>query len=312
MKKYLFIPIALLLVMASCSQDESLENSNLSLSNEVAFLVDNYETHLKGYSVAGPIVETIYDGIGKEEEIAFKHLMQEVLDDTYSKIDVSTRALINSGVNVGILKYTTCGSYSEFHYHQDNQDGGITNIVGDAGATYVDSDKNMEWRFCIVPGLQERESPFQNEYTIANYGGGVLLLSNLTVFNGRTFTTYNRFHDDEDKNNKNKITQRGGLTMSNNFVGASYFGPNTAFEWVFTGSSKSPFISFAYGVIANNQSDYTALITVDDENSSNASDATLKEHSPVYGNNSPKITKKVNYAGIRLGNTDTYYYIKRY
>jgi hypothetical protein len=290
--------------MASCSKDESL----LSQSDETIRLEDNYETMLKGYSVAGPVVETSSADKSEEAEEFFAKV-QKVLDGTYSKSDVSTRAFSNFAIKVGILKYSTCGTYPEFHYHQDNQDGGWTNIEGLVGATTVDSNGNVEWKFCIVPGAQSTSGGVVT--SLRSYGGGVLLLSDYlwTEIDG-TMNVFQRYHDDEDSNNMNQITQFGGLTQySNGGIGASIFSSNTGLAWLFDGSqNKDTSLNFVYGVIAQSTTSqyYNSRISIDDENSSNKN---WSRHDIIYSASLIYSGENISYAGIEVGN-NTWYYIK--
>jgi hypothetical protein len=301
MKQILLLIASLMVVMSSCNKDESV----LSQSDEIVYLEDNYETMLKGYSVAGPKVETV--GIGMSEDAEkFFNKVQEILDGTYSKSGVSTRA--GYGLKVGIFKYFTCGSYPEFHYHQDNQDGGYTKINNVVGATTVDSNKNLNWKFCIVPGT------VSNGESLRSYGGGVLLLSNYTwtTVDGLVHV-YERFHDDEDNSNQNQITQLGGLTQeADGHVGTSWFDSNTGFVWLFKDTetrSKDMQLGFVYGIIAwgMTTNDYNSLIDIDDEDSKN--DNHLK-HKIYTTSANPYIYSTGDFAGIGGSGRNTIYYVK--
>jgi len=244
-------------------------------------------------------------------------LYQRALDATYSKTDVSTRAFSISGITVGIFKYTTCGNYQEFQYHQDNQDGGWTNIAGSmSGATYVDGSKNLEWRFCVVPGDYNRASGLLNgqpavRSTLRPFGGGVLLLSSYLweAIDG-TVHVFERYHDDEDSGNANQIKNLGGLSQApDGSIGASKFNKNTFFTWIFADSQdKYTGLGFMYGVIGwgTTGSYYNSKISVDDEDSNNQNWSRWNIHRTTGYTMWPDQSG----LGIEIGNKNTYYYVK--
>ncbi|MCL2313017.1 MAG: hypothetical protein FWC41_11125, partial [Firmicutes bacterium] len=213
-------------------------------------------------------------------------------------------------------KKTTCGSYPEFHYHQDNQDGGWTYVSNNIGATYADGNKNMEWRFCVVPGDYNRTGPTPYDMgiysTLRKFGGGVLLLSiyHWTSADG-VVHVYRRYHDDEDSGNANKITSSGGLIKyPGDYIGASLFSNNTGLTWIFAGDAndKHTGLGFDYGVIAWSTSSANTIIGIDDENTKNKNWAKWTRHTTSA---TPDFEwDDQNFAGIVLGNNNTYYYVK--
>jgi hypothetical protein len=297
---------SLMVMMVSCSKDESLS----SQSDE---LEDNYEIMMKGYSVTGPKVETGSTGMSEKTDGFFTKI-QESLDDTYSKSDVSTRAVSSLGMKVGILKYSTCGNYPEFHYHQDNEDhNGATKITGSVtGATTVDSNENTNWKFCVVPGSNPAGEG--DNAPLCLYGGGVLLLSDYgwSVGDG-TVNVFKRDHDDEDSGNQNQITQLGGLVQQfGGYIGASRFFSNTEFSWLFAESSQSKnnSLGFAYGVIAwgTTSQYYNSKLSIDDEDSSNKNYSLHKRY--INSPNPSNSYANQDYADIDISNHNTSYCIK--
>jgi len=292
-------------ILATRSQDAN------SLSENTAYAVDNEETAWKGYSVAGPKVETSSTELADHVK-EFLEQLQKELDATYSKTDVSTRSLGKQ--EVGILKYSTCGSYPEFHYHQDNEDGGWTSITGTMGATYVDGNKNMEWRFCVVPGTKMVLKPNENppvQFALHTYGGGVLLLSSYQWSKPDSVVNlYYRYHDDEDTKNANKITRNdANLLKINGYIGESWFADNTEFCWAFDSNAqiKDASLGFQYGVIESSNGYYNSVISIDDEDKNNKNHSTRKE----FNNQStPIVTTNINLWGIIQGQKNTYYYVK--
>lgn len=134
----------------------------------------------------------------------------------------------------------------------DCEDGGWTNIDNPFNhpiASEVDRNNNIRLKFCIVP--------------YGFYGGYTL---HLGTDNPRSFSSTSgmleRYHDNEDSNNKNNVE-----SQPNGFIyGGTRFDKNSFFVWVeHSGPSRN--LGFKIGVIHNFG---TIALNIDDENKSNS------------------------------------------
>lgn len=222
------------------------------------------------------------------------------LELTYNKNRViSPKMIIMSGY-VGVFKYQTCGGYPEFHYLQDSEDGGYSHSSGNVGETFVDKNKNINWRFCLVPGLEQGVLGL----TATSYPGGVLTLHAYNNYSEHLGVTHvYRYHDDES-NNANKIQNIGKLQLdANNNIGMCCFTANTLFNWRFKLGSQ--YLGFRYGVIADEGNiDGGLFIEIDDENRKNANWARIDYTVNNTTIENTMIPNGGNYAGIKAwGNT---------
>lgn len=299
------INLCFAILLASCSTLNEEVEVLTNLSSELENVVTDYELILKGYSLEE--INKEKDEVTpttQEETIASPELLKALQDSLSktllpydSKTRTDTRADGASSPKVGVFKYATCGNHREFVYLMDCQDGGGTHSDGDIGATTANG--NVRFRFCLVdPG---------------NYGGGTLLLYNYT-WNGYVegdVDVVMRNHDDEDKKNKNKIENNGGLSST----GLSSFGRNTTFYWRFS-EQRTHNLGFKYGVIRNNAPKIPEAlylyIHTDDENGDNGNHATVWEHTAYqHGKYIPYTTvRELNgeaFRGIQTGPNTTYY-----
>ncbi len=277
--------------------------------DELAVIENQYEANLKGYLITEPKDESKKsDGIETLASDSFVKMLRDSLDNSFTKTNVQTRAFSNDVLSVGVLKFSTCGTYPEFNYLQDNEDGGWTRVEGNVGTTFVDGNKNMNWKFCVVPGMQSVLPGTVS--SLRGYGGGVLLLSRYTwtEIDGPTHVV-ERYHDDEDNNNKNQILNYGGLTKVGDYIGNSLFNKNTGLTWLFTDTKgNGGYLGFSHGVITNNPANKIGSIYIDDENGSNAN---WSRHYATYSSQNSVITYNDNFRGI-LVDTNTTYHIAAY
>lgn len=94
--------------------------------------------------------DTPSDGI---ETVAEPWLIKALQDSlakevyNYSKTCTGTRATGTSAPKVGVFKMTSCGSYPEFSFDMDCEDGGHSSITGNVGATKLDKHRNLNFFF---------------------------------------------------------------------------------------------------------------------------------------------------------------------
>ena len=240
-------------IAAASSIDQLIASYELSLDEIDDYTLKGYtETTEKDESTPTQEPETT----ASAEIINYlKRKVDQTKLEAYSKTERNQLYPQPASYKVGVFKSTTCGNNPEFNYHMDCMDGGWTNISNPKKrpfATYVDGNGNVEFRMCIVQG--------------ANLGGFALALSPIpnNFLTQRSMLIVERYHDNEDSNNKNKVS--GALTPNkDNYLGPSCFYDNTLFSWVEDHGSGG-YMPFAYGVI-------TAIgdieISIDDENRKN-------------------------------------------
>lgn len=301
MKKILFF--CLIALFASCSAEEELQGmsaESTAMLKELENVTNGYELMIKGYSLEEIQREKDETPKNDKVETAAEPWMIKAIRDSLDKITLSygnkTRAdayaYTRATVKVGVFKYGTCGNNREFTYFMDCEDGGDSSSRGSIGSSEVDANGNVRFRFCLVdPG---------------NYGGGVLLLCDYTWgTSSYDIKIVERYHDDQDGNNKNKIEDNGGLL----YTGPTIFSANTKFFWIYDDSSNRKTLPFVYGVVDNLQIPLKDnVIHTDDEDTRNGNEAYLHA-----GANSRQDLNNENfgnyYRGIQAGrNTD--YYIK--
>ncbi|MDR2956339.1 MAG: hypothetical protein LBV43_14800 [Prevotella sp.] len=323
MKKILLTALgAMFLLFSSCSQEDMSETVQPDLGQAISQLSDNYEAQLKGYVIVNK--EKDESTPSQQEETSaspeFMTMLKDSLERTFSKTSVKqTKMGPGADGHVGVFKYSTCGSYPEFQYHQDNEDGGWTSIHGDHGATYVDGNGNMKWRFCLVPGHHPRDyGPIHDDYRKIMpywYGGGVLLLYRYDWNSGHgDVDVVYRYHDDEDNNNKNHVENLGGQILEpNSYLGECQFGRNTGLTWRFSDKARSYALPFKYGVLSNEFSGSNASIDIDDENGSNSNWSHIFRHRAGSNTTDDRMqTKDERFRGILTTERNTSYYIKTY
>jgi hypothetical protein len=308
MKKYLF----LLTVGVLVSCQDTLVNEPDVISADLATTTKEFEkvsmrnqinpaeARIKGlfdYSLKNETLEsTTPETLATFEMI--KALQSELSEGIYSYSKTATNALAAtpSGVTVGVFKMTTCGSDPEFVYFMDNEDGGWSNCQGNTGSTWTDGNGNTEFHFCrVTPG---------------NYGGGTLLLATYqwAPSEGNCWIV-DRFHDNEDSDNKNEIRQ--GASFKLGYIGHCAFDKNTRLTWRFH-DTKSMSLPYSYAVLTNSGTTDDCRINIDDENSKNANSALLWTHNASNGGVSERyLAKGERFRGISHSE-NTVYHLKIY
>lgn len=265
--KFLYLSALIISVLlVSCENsnfiDDEINSVNVSTS-EVSNLIASYELsfeepndfNIKGYEDSGIKNETdsttVPETVASEEIINYlKCKIDEIKNAEFSKM--KSERVADDLFRVGVFKIQTCGSYPEFVYFMDCEDGGWTSIdnpFNQPFASEVDRNGNFRFRFCLVP------TSFYSGYVL--HFGTADPLSLVTTKN-----VLERYHDNEDSKNQNNIeSQPSGLNY-----GGTHFDKNTLFMWVFQeGSGKN--LGFQYGVIHEFG---TIQLNIDDENKSNS------------------------------------------
>ena len=307
MKKIIFLCFCALL--ASCSSDEELQDISTN-NEELANMINDYEIVLKGYSLDELKKEKNESTPTTQEETdaepwlidALEKASEETKTSNFGKVRSEAKAYTSIAKIAGVFKINSCGSYREFVYHMDCEDGGDTKSIGDIGATYVDGNGNVTFHFCLVP--------------VGNYEGGALLLHNYTwTPEEGDVDVVLRHHDNEDHNNKNHIVNNGGLTST----GISRFDKNTEFYWRF--SNNPTYTLTGFGVLSKPEQGPVLphQLFIDDENGKNANTATLWMHRakkntgglpPTGTTTSRKLNTGEDYRGAMIVDRNTIYNIK--
>lgn len=297
MKKILFFFLTALFV--SCSADEGLQDMSVedtTLAEELKNIANGYELMIKGYTIEEIRKEKDETSRTKGEETIAEPWMIKAIQDSLSKTIFSygskTRADAQpfaGGVSkVGVFKYETCGNNREFVYFMDCEDGGDTKSSGNIGSSEVDGNGNVRFRFCLVP--------------FAGYGGGVLLLCDFSFSSSISdVRIVERYHDDQDGNNKNKIEDNGGLS----YTGATQFSANTKFSWIYHPDFGNK-LPFRYGVLGDSPTGPVPgnSIYTDDEDTRNGNVAYLFSGPGIE--NRRELAKDEYFRGIQAGRNTIY------
>lgn len=292
--------------MTACSQDNELigeaENSAL------AKVEMTYEQYLKGYTPEEVMAlkdektpTTTPETVADDE---LMKLLQDSLASTYSKTRVRTRAIGELLPYMGVFKVKTCGSYPELQVFMDCEDGGdwarvegvngFTSVDKNFPFSYVDGNRNIWMTFCLVMADQTYMVP--RGYSALYFVGGnaSLITENakkLVVYDGFVDPNDNknmphvdfweRYHDNEDDNNKNKIVYKGITANQANMLRDMYqdFTPrptfvgekNTMLTWMTAiyDPIKEFHPGFSYGVLTGRGYNPDIEIHIDDENGKN-------------------------------------------
>lgn len=297
--KNLFIIGGIALLSYSCTQDEILSPEvRSSLNAELENVVSQYEESLKDEQTPTTTIETL----ASPEVIKAIQDSIRALNNSYMSGKVKTAALLDTGgppPRVGVFKVSTCGTYGEFVYLMDCEDGGWTNTEGNVGATFANGNKNIEFHFCLVPP--------------ADYNGGTLLLTTYgwAPIDGDV-DIVGRYHDNEDHGNTNKIMSSGGGALLNRyFPGHCGFDTNTLLTWRFS-ERKNGTLPFQYGVLTNSFTVEDGKLNVDDENGGNENNAHLWRHKASDGSTTERyLTGNERFRGIgHMETGNTTYYLK--
>lgn len=321
MKKILLTALSAVFLFSSCSQEDMSDVQQQDFDEAISQFTKEYNIKVLGHGFENKIKDEITPSQTSETFASEKFIdfLKDSLEHTFTKTSVKqTKSTFSDGW-VGVLKHSTCGSYREFHYYQDNEDGGWTN-TRNTGATNADGNQNMNWFFCLVPGHVRGDASNPNYDPKSQmpyyYGGGVLLLYKYNWNKGHgDVDVVTRYHDDEDHSNTNQVRNAGSLIQDNGYIGECLFGRDTGLAWRFSDRAISYSLPFRYGVITNEfNNGYNGSIEIDDENGSNANYCLFYRHNAgtgktefrqLYGGNE-------RFRGIGMWNGNTTYYVRFY
>ncbi len=260
-----------LVFLLSCEKDGN-DPTNNSLSNEIKKIETTYKEG------AIKLENKITSGIQKVETTAdekYRESIRRELEKSFSK---QTTYLKSGSGWVGVLKNGSCGSYQELNIFMDCEDGNWnTSGSGWIGNNSIDTNGNVNLVFCVVS---------QYNFTRCHFDYAVLDISGNPLPSG--VNGFTRYIDNEDSNNKNKVTLNG--TTISGAYGNNYFNANTTLAFQFypnNGTIETDCFQYGlgyagiylhdFGLLAKPQS-YTypsnilnyGSITSDDEDSGNA------------------------------------------
>lgn len=356
MKKNILVVLSLVMIlMTACSQNDEIMNEVNSCTlaqvegEYEAFLNESgmtYEQYFKGYSldeVTAPKDEkTPTNTLETDADDELMKLIQDYLESSYSKKQVRIKPVTEYLPYMGVLKARTCGNYPELQLFMDNEDGGdwarVEGLNGhnviekELPYTYVDGNRNIWMSFCLVMNDQNVMVPQGFGALYFPGGNAALIAENAKKLvpeknaikpdyseNYSSLTFLERFHDNEDNNNKNEAKYSGFSTGSSwNPLGdiyptytprPTYVGEkNTLLTWMFP--NREPLNTFhpgfAYGVLAY-QDLPAAAIHIDDENGKNTNSISKVEWSPTENAyRRTQLNKYGTYNGIQASENTVY------
>ncbi|MDP3912449.1 MAG: hypothetical protein Q8R96_01760 [Bacteroidota bacterium] len=214
-KNGLKIAIAISLIfLLSCEKDQNDSTDN-TLTQEIGKIETIYQEG------AIKIENKIVSGIKKVETYADENYKEGIRQELEKSISKQTTYLKSGSGWVGVLKNGACGSYQELSIFMDCEDGNWnTSGSGWIGNNSIDANGNVTLVCCVVS--QYNFIRCQVDYAVLDISGNPLP----SGVNGFT-----RYIDNEDKNNKNKVTLNG--TQISGAYGNNYFNANTTLAFQF-------------------------------------------------------------------------------
>lgn len=239
---------------------------------ELARAAEDYELSTRAISEEeGDTVkiETIAD------EQAIQASMDEYEQEIMNRQSVAKERVMRTAYTgitdvVGVFKVGSCGTYKELGLNLDAEDTRQNSkISGYVGDTFVDSNGNVRFKFCLTEATQY-------------YPGGVFLVDHISYNQfGGTLKVLVRHHDCDDKHTKNtivgsthpkyqRIEDLGGHTLVNSNAALAWaYPPYPLNQWGHI-PGIGPRNSIKYGVLAYAPAiKDLGMIYVDDEDSSN-------------------------------------------
>jgi hypothetical protein len=250
---------ALLIIQFSCKeeQEDYVINDN-SIADEIAKIETVYQEGAVKIETCwdsiSPKIETIADDITKQ-------ILYAELESSFATKQVHLKSYSNP---VGVIQGGWCSTntlLTVFMDCEDHNEASSTN--GWVGNIEKDSNGNLKYNFCIVDGSLLHQMKF-------NYA--VLDLSGNIPSNAVSAT---RYFDNEDDNNKNKVTS-DGVTITGTY-GSCYFDRNIQLGFQFYPAlASSQYTSLpdfgigSYGVFGSFNSVNSGYVYSDDEDHKNA------------------------------------------
>lgn len=268
MRKQLLFAFLGVLTCYSCSNSYDLLENDM----ELARAAEDYELSTRAISEEeGDTVkiETIAD------EQAIQASMDEYEQEIMNRQSVAKERVMRTAYTgttdvVGVFKVGSCGTYKELELNLDAEDTRQkSKIEGYVGDTYVDSNGNVRFKFCLTEATQY-------------YPGGVFLVDHINYSQfGGTLDVLVRYHDCDDKHTKNKImySTHPKYQKIEDLSGHTVVNSNAALAWAYPHYPLNqwgyipgigPRNSIKYGVLAYAPAyEDLGMIYVDDEDSSN-------------------------------------------
>ena len=264
MKKHLLFAFLGTLACCSCSNSYDLLENDVELAKAVA----NYELTTRA---VGTEADTV-----KIETIADEQTIQVVMDEYEQKLmnrlSVAKERVMRTAYAattdvIGVFNVGSCCTYKDLTLHLDAEDTRQNSKVsGSVGDTYVDGNGNVNFKFCLTEA---------NRY----YPGGVFLVDHINYsLAGGTMDILVRYHDCDDKHNKNSISSTDARFSSvKDLAGYTIVDNNAALAWAFPPYPRDvwapielgPKTAIKYGLLAGGPVARKGTIYVDDEDSSN-------------------------------------------
>ena len=264
MKKHLLFVFLGALACCSCSNSYDL----LENDAELAKAAEDYELMTRAVDIEADSakIETIAD------EQTIQTVMDEYEQELMNRQSVAKERVMRTAYAattdvVGVFKVGSCGTYKELTLHLDAEDTRQNSKVsGSVGDTSVDGNGNVNFKFCLTEA---------NRY----YPGGVFLVDHINYsLAGGTMKILVRYHDCDDKHNKNSISSTDTRFSSvKDLAGYTIVDKNAALAWAFPPYPRNvwapielgPRTAIKYGLLAGGSATRKGTIYVDDEDSSN-------------------------------------------
>lgn len=223
MRKQLLFAFLGVLTCYSCSNSYDLLENDM----ELARAAEDYELSTRAIS------EEEGDTV-KIETIADEQTIQALMDEyeqeimnrqSVAKERVMRTAYATTTDVVGVFKSGSCGTYKELHLYIDAEDTKQHSYVeGSVGDSYVTSNGNVVFKFCLTEA---------NRY----YPGGVFLVNHISYsLGGKPMSVYVRYHDCDDKHNKNSISfsnHPAYQSLNDISQGHTVIDKNAALAWAY-------------------------------------------------------------------------------
>lgn len=302
MKKTIFVLTCGAMIFCSCGENGSLQSSEMDF-DELTQQYDKAQGDVKfgkeGDDIS-PKVET------RENTSIIEKSSREYVTELMNRTSTAKEKVMRSvystpGSVVGVFKVGSCGNYKELTVKLDCEDSReASSITGNVGDSNVDSNGNVEMKFCLTES---------NRF----YPGGVLLVDHINYrpYATGTMSILVRHHDTEDSSGDNTVS--GGNdryysreTISNGHTKVSQGDAILAWAFPCTGSYYYPLppigpSGIQYGLLVMEQAS-TGQIFCDDEDKRNQNWA--KEYNGY--DYKQDLNGYVNQYGVTLDGNTTY------
>lgn len=257
MKKQILIAgVFLSSLIVGCTQDEALDSisNEVSVSNEIKKVETLFAGNIEEgkneseYSDEGEKIET---NMSIEDRLVYYDYISRngINNKPIASFSPASRSWAGGSGLVLKPKGVKCFPYDELILYMDCEDHKEKSYTsGNTGETFVDSNGNVHFFFCIVPQS-------------LTYGGGL----------NQYHTTFKRFFDCEDSDNDNRL-YINGIRMQNNIINNTDLGitgdgrGNITFHFNLDGSNNDGYGRFGG---RNGTDPSEGIIHTDDEDNNN-------------------------------------------